>query len=472
MVRFTSRHLVILTAACFLLVACAGEDLDSEGDSVASQTSPDDQPAQATDPSVAPSNASTPSASVDASPAATPTSAPTASQTPASEPSPSSAGVGDGVLRMGYVLPQTGPIAYLGPPEIAGLQLAVDEVNAAGGGLGVPVEVLPGDEAGDPTFAGQAVDRHIADGADVIVGAGASGISLAIIDRITGAGLLQCSGSNTSSTFTTYDDDGRYFRTAPSNVLQGPVLAEQVVAGGATAVGIISRADDYGESLANSTVTALKSAGAAVVAEAAYDPAAATFDAEVRQVLDAEPDAVVVVAFEEGARILRSLLEAGLDPTQLYGTDGLPLTDLPGLIDESNPAVLAGMTATGASSGYDDDFLQRLQEANPDLDTTLFAPHTYDCGAVFALAAIAAGSDDPAAIAEEVVGVTREGTECQAIDECVQLLEAGEDIDYRGASGPLDFSEVGEPSIAIYDILSLDEQGEVQTVDTVEATTQ
>lgn len=379
-------------------------------------------------------------------------------------------GAGDGTLTIGYVLPQSGPIAYLGPPEIAGLQLAVDDVNAAGGVLGGDLALLPGDEAGDPDLAGQAVDRHIADGADVIVGAGSSAISLAIIDRITGAGLLECSGSNTSATFTDYDDQGRYFRTVPSNVLQGPVLAERVVADGNTTVGVLSRADDYGRSLSDSTKQALQTAGAEVVAEAEYDPAGATFDAEVRQIVDAQPDAVIVIAFEEGARILRGLLEAGYTPDQLYGTDGMPLPDLPGLIDDEDPAILDGFTATGTSSSFSDAFVGRLEQANPDLETTLFAPHTYDCGVVFALAAIAADSDDPAAIAEQVVGVTRDGTECDAVADCIALLEEGEDIDYTGASGPLDFSDIGEPGIAIYDVLGLDTDGQVQTLDTVQAT--
>lgn len=394
---------------------------------------------------------------------------PTQAPTDGSEEPVERADSADGTLHLGYILPETGPIAYLGPPNIAAVRFAVERINEAGGVLGNEVTFASGDEAGDPDVARQAVDRHFADGVDAIIGAAASSISLSIIDAITGAEVVQCSGVNTGDAFTDYDDGGYYFHTVPSNVLQGPVLANRIVEDGHARVAIASRADDYGRSLSGSVADALREVGAEVTTETSYDPNLADFSPVASELTAEDPDAVVLISFEEGAQILSHLIESGYGPDRigLYGTDGMPLPELAEMVNPDDPSVLAGLTATGASSGYDEDFIAALQEFDPELETTLFAPYTYDCVVIIALAAEAAGSDDPVAFAPEIVGVTRDGQECTSFEECRDLLADGVDIDYTGASGPLDFIEQGEPSVGLYDVLVIDEQGEVTTDDTV-----
>src|SRR5699024_9237941 len=178
-------------------------------------------------------------------------------------------------LKLGYVLPETGDLAYLGPPQIQALKFAVKQINDSGGVLGNPIpDVVGGDEANDQAIASQSADRVLSKDVDAIIGAAASGMSLAIIDKITGAGVVQCSGSNTAPTFTDYKDDGFYFRTAPSDALQGPVLADVIVGDGHSKVAIVARADDYGKGLADATAKALEAAGANVVVNDTYDPKA------------------------------------------------------------------------------------------------------------------------------------------------------------------------------------------------------
>ena len=132
---------------------------------------------------------------------------------------------GDGKLVLGTILPQTGSLAFLGPPEFAGFDLAIQEINAAGGVLGQPMEGIKGD-SGDATTdtANQTVDRLLSQNVDAIIGAASSGVSLTVIDKITGAGVVQFSPANTSKTLSDYPDKGLYFRTAPSDILQGAVL--------------------------------------------------------------------------------------------------------------------------------------------------------------------------------------------------------------------------------------------------------
>ena len=383
---------------------------------------------------------------------------------------------GDGntsdTFTFGYVLPETGQLAFLGPPQIEALGLAIEDINAAGGVLDQEVpEPVAGDEAGQEAAAQQAADRILAEQPSAIVGAAASGMSLAIIDRVTGANVMQCSGSNTAPTFTDYEDDGLYIRTAPSDALQGPVLANTIVNDGYSNVAIVARADDYGSGLAEATATALENAGATVALNETYDPLAREFNAVVSSVESAEPDAVVVIAFEEGGQILQGMFEAGLTPDSIgvYGADGLRSADLGSIVNESDPSVIAGMKGTAPASADNPDFISRLQEFAPDLEETQFAPQVYDCAVTMALAAEAAGSVNAADFKAEVNGITSEGTECTSFEECKGLLEDGEDIDYNGASGPLDFTDAGEPGTATIEVYEFDDAGELQSVETVEA---
>jgi len=232
---------------------------------------------------------------------------------------------GDGVLKIGTILPQTGSLAFLGPPEFAGFDLAISEINAAGGVLGKPVVGIKGD-SGDATTdtVNQTTDRLLAEKVDAIVGAASSGVSLKVIDKITGAGVVHFSPANTSPDFTTYKDKGLYFRTAPSDLLQGSVLGAVVSGDGHKNVAIINRNDSYGVGLTKALTAALTAAGSKVVVTKTYDEKAATFNAEVNEIKGQKPDAVVIIGFEETSKILSTMVEAGVGPKKVavYGCDG------------------------------------------------------------------------------------------------------------------------------------------------------
>ena len=167
------------------------------------------------------------------------------------EAAPTCQGESDGVLGIGGLLPQTGDLAFLGPPMEAGAALGIADVNAAGGVLGQPAEFLAGDSGdGDPDIANPTVDGHLAAGVDEILGAAASGVSLNVIDKITKENCkIHFSPANTSPEFTDYDDGDLYFRTAPSDVLQGRILSDLIVEDGHTTVALLARQDSYGEGL-------------------------------------------------------------------------------------------------------------------------------------------------------------------------------------------------------------------------------
>jgi branched-chain amino acid transport system substrate-binding protein len=386
---------------------------------------------------------------------------------PIGEAAPTCTGDSDGVLRVGGLLPSTGDLAFLGPPEIAGAELAIADINAAGGVLGQPAEYLPGDSGdGDPDIANPTVDAHLAAGADAILGAAASGVSLNVIDKITGACKIHFSPANTSPEFTDYDDDDLYFRTAPSDVLQGRVLADLIVEEGHSSVALLSRQDSYGEGLLQFTMEPLEEQGAEVVMDRLYDPEAQTFSAEVDEVISADPDALVLIGFAESSIILNDLFEQGFTPDEkaIYLVDG----NIGNALGEefAEQGVLVGIKGTLPTAELTEEFRGQLdgqwqKSAGEPLEDYSYGPETYDATIILALAAEVAGSDDPAQIAANINGVTREGTECTTFEECKQLVADGEDIDYNGPSGPQDFSQPGEPTAASFAIMAYGEDNQI-----------
>jgi branched-chain amino acid transport system substrate-binding protein len=380
--------------------------------------------------------------------------------------------IGDGTLKIGYVLPETGQLAFLGPPQIDGVKYAVKLINGAGGVLGKPIPApIAGDEAGDAAVAQQSADRVLSGGVQAVVGAAASGMTLAIINKVTGANVVECSGSNTAPTLTTYKDNGYYFRTAPSDALQGPVLAQTIVGDGHSKVAIVARADDYGKGLADATAKSLQQSGATVVLNESYDPNATDFSAVVQKVVSAKPDAVAVIAFEEGKEILKSLIEAGYGPSKVgvYGADGLRSTDLPKLVDPKNAGVLAGMKGTAPTSVDNPTFTKALQTFDPKLTQLQYAPQVFDCVNIIALAAEQAKTNDPKVFKNYINGITEGGTICTSYAACKQLIDAGKNIAYQGASGTLNFTSVGEPGQATIEVYSFDKAGKLNTIKTVQS---
>ncbi|MCW2683129.1 MAG: ABC-type branched-chain amino acid transport system periplasmic component-like protein [Blastococcus sp.] len=232
-------------------------------------------------------------------------------------PAPVPAGATGGPLVIGTLLPLTGNLAFLGPPEVAGAKLAINDINAAGGVLGQPAQLVEGDSGDTSTdTATQTVDRLLQSGVNAIIGAASSGVSLTVIDTIVGAGVLQFSPANTGDGFTTYNDNGLYFRTAPPDVLQAIALADLIIEDGNNTVGILALNDPYGTGLAENTLENLVDAGLSEedIVSITYDPQAANFDSEVQEMVDFNPDAIVIIGFEESSRIIADLNSNGVGP--------------------------------------------------------------------------------------------------------------------------------------------------------------
>ena len=385
-----------------------------------------------------------------------------------SDDSSSDSGSAEG-LNIGTLLPETGALAFLSEPLVLAVDMAIRDINAAGGVNGADVTLTKGDSGTDPDIANTTVDRLLTEEVDAIVGAAASGITGSVIEKITTAGVTQCSPSNTAAGLGTSGDDGYYFRTAPSDDLQAPALANVVLGDGYTNVAVVSRADDYGVGFNAEFEPAVAAGGGTIVYSEPYAPESTSFDDVVADVIASGPDAVVIVAFEEGVQLIQAMVEQGAGPQdiQLYITDGMATGELGALIDEANPSIAAGMKGTqpaAAPSTGAAFFPGAFAEFAPDV-STIFSAQSYDCAILIALAAEAAGSNDSADIQAQMVAVSRGGEKCSTFADCKALLADGADIDYDGASGAIDFLDVGEPGTGIYEVYEYDADGVQQVVE-------
>jgi branched-chain amino acid transport system substrate-binding protein len=372
---------------------------------------------------------------------------------------PDTAVGGDLTLKIGTALPQTGNLAFLGPPEEAGVAYAMSQINEATGDTGLTLETVFGDSGDTDNKAYETeIPRLLGEDVSAIIGAASSGTSLQFIDQVVGAGVIQFSPANTSDAFTTYEDNGLYFRTAPSDVLQGEVLGNLIAESGAQTLGMIVLNDSYGTGLAGYVKEAFEAAGGEVVAEPTYNTGDTTFDSQISEVLAADPDAIALITFDEVSTILPSLF--GQFPADgLYFVDG----NLKNFADAFPAGSLTGAKGTlpGLSIDSIADFTGELDtfleaEGTAPLEDYSYAAESYDATILLALASLAAGSTEGTAIAEkliEVSGGSGEGEKCESYADCAAIILDGGTADYDGVSGPITFDEAGDPteaSIGIY----------------------
>lgn len=372
------------------------------------------------------------------------------SSSSASQSSSSSNGGGSGPLIIGTLLPQTGSLAFLGPPEFAGVKAAAADINAAGGVMGAQVTVIDGDSGDTSTnIASQTVDSLLANKANVIVGAASSAVTLTVIDKVTGAGVVQFSPANTSIKLSDPAiTKGLFFRTAPPDTFQGAVLATLAQKDAKKNVAVMALQDAYGEGLANNFEKNFTAAGGTIATKIVYDPKAASFTAEVTKVKAANPDGLVLIGFDESKTILQELIKQGIGPDKLklYLCDGNMAQSL---ADGLPAGIMNGTIGTTPGSKATDAFKAQLLKADPKLQDFSYAPESYDAVVISALAAEAAHSTAGKDIASQIPLITAPGNNaCSTFADCVALLHQSKPISYTGPSGASGIKANGDPSVA------------------------
>ncbi len=372
---------------------------------------------------------------------------------------------GDG-LKIATLLPHTGSLGFLMPPVQAGMAQAMAEIEEAGGVLGQPIEIVADANEGDGsdiTVVEKGADEVISSGAAFVLGAMSSSRTLHVVDKITGEGILMASPSNTASALSGISPN--YFRTAPPDSVQGSALANQILADGKSNIAYLTFNDDYGLGLRDTIQSVTEAGGATTVYGGKGDGNEfpvdqTTFSADVTAVKASNPDAIVVVTFDQINAILPEMIAQGIDPSMVYLVDG-NANSFAEVVDLGS---VVGMQGSIPGAQANEEFKSQLEKIYSDqfggkLESFTYGPEAYDIVMIIALAAEKAGAADAASVQAQLAAVTgaNGGEECDTFADCKALIADGKDIRFMGKAGTGPLNENNDPSSAWIGIYKYDE---------------
>jgi branched-chain amino acid transport system substrate-binding protein len=344
-----------------------------------------------------------------------------------------------GEIKLGILIGFTGPIESLTGPMAAGAELAMAEVTASGlllGGATVtPVRADTG--CIDNALATSGAERLIlSDGVSGLIGGDCSGVTGAILSNVAiPNGMVMISPSATSPALSTVEDQGLFFRTAPSDAREGQIMSDILLERGYGSVALTYTNNDYGKGLADAFQTAYEAAGGIVTISTSHEDGKADYSAEVGALASAGGDIMVVAGYldQGGLGIIRGALDTGAFDKFVLPGGMIGDSIIDNLGNELNGSFgqIAGSGSDGAMK------IQALGDANGFDGSSPYTPESYDAAALFMLAMQAAGSSDPADYVSEILNVANAPGELIFPGELakgLQILADGGEIDYSGGS--------------------------------------
>ena len=379
-------------------------------------------------------------------------------------------------FKVGGILPLTGNLAFLGPPEVAGVGLAVSEINAAGGVNGAQAchDVQDSGDSTDLSISTASAKKLVQGKPSVVIGAASSSVSLNVVDTFANNKITEVSPANTAVDLSGYSPF--YFRTAPPDGVQGSALGTLISSDGYSKIGFLVFNDTYGTGLRDAVQATVEGGGGSCVYGCKGDgdefPAGqTTFSAEVQAVTAAAPDAIVVLAFDETKSIVPELAASGFDMSKTYYSDG----NTADYTKDFAPGTLEGAQGTipgaDASQEFKDLLVGWNEAANGEgLSDFAYAAESYDATILAALAAIKGGSNESTAVQENFAAVSgaTDGTECTSFAECAALLADGSEIRYTGPSGIGPIDDENDPSSAFVGVYTFNADNKNELTTTVE----
>ncbi|MGB7287696.1 MAG: ABC transporter substrate-binding protein [Salaquimonas sp.] len=346
---------------------------------------------------------------------------------------------GHSPVKIGVILGFTGPLESITPAMGAGAELAMKEVSDSGKLLdGVKVEPVRADSTCvDAAAATAAAERIItSEGVKAIMGADCSGVTGAILQNVARPnGIVMISPSATSPGLSTAEDDGLFFRTAPSDARQGEIVSDILTEKGVKSIAISYTNNDYGKGLSDAIKANFEKAGGTVTIVAAHEDGKGDYSAEVGALAQAGGEVLVVAGYTDqgGKGIIRSALDTGAFDT-FYLPDGM-------VGDVIAAELGAGLdNSYGANPGTDSEGAAKFQEMAKAAGfdgTGAFSAESYDAAALIMLAMEASGSAESADLKGKVMDVANAPGEKifpGELAKALELIKAGTDIDYVGAS--------------------------------------
>lgn len=360
-------------------------------------------------------------------------------------------------FALGSYLPLSGSLSSIVPPAVAGVGMALSDINAAGGVNGKPACIVSQDSSdGDHASVGATnIASLVQSKVSAIVGPESSTVTLNALPVTQAAGIPIFSPAATSDKLS---GQAHFFRDAAPNSAEGSALATQILSDTPSAkVAVLVFNDAYGIDLRDTLSSALKASGGSVVygdkgAGQEFSSTETSFGTIVANALAAKPDAVVVIAFAQSTSIWPAIASAGFKMANTYFVDGNQAN-----YTKSNPTLPDMTGAKGTAQGADPkDIAPKLEawyKANQgkSLDGTyIYGAESYDATVILALAAAEAKSNAPAALEAKIRSVTGSdgGTVCKSYADCVALIAKGTTIHYEGPSGIGPIKANGDPSTA------------------------
>ena len=350
-------------------------------------------------------------------------------------------------IKMGIILGFTGPIESLTPAMRDSAKLAFKEASDSGSLLGgETITVLEGDSTCVDSAAAQAAaEKLLADGVVAIMGADCSGVTGAIATNVAVPnGVVMISPSATSPGLTDLDDNGLFFRTAPSDARGGQILADITKDRKIKSVAITYTNNDYGKGLADVYEAAVKAHGIKVTAVTSHEDGKADYTAEVSTLAAAGGDAVAVIGYldQGGKGIIQGSLDSGAFDTFVLsdGMIGDSLTDTFGKDLNKSFGSLPGSTGKGAGVFTGVAKAAGIDSSGP------YTGESYDAAALIVLAMQAGGKADRATIQQNVMSVANApGKKIYPgeLKKALDLLAKGKAVNYEGATA-VEFTDVGE----------------------------
>lgn len=380
-------------------------------------------------------------------------------------------------FKVGGILPITGNLAYLGPPEIAGLGLAVSELNAAGGinGAAACHQVEDSGDTLDLAVSSNSADKLIQGDPSVVIGAASSSVTENVVQTFADAQITEVSPANTATSLSGVSPF--YFRTVVPDGVQGNALATLIAGDGYQKLAFVVFNDTYGTGLRNEIEKNFTADGAGVCTYGCkgdgdeFSAGQTTFSTEVSGAIASNPDAIMILAFDETKAIVPELVAQGWDMSKSYLSDG----NTADFSEDLPPGSMTGAQGTIPGADASEDFKANLSAWNEmvngdPLSDYAYAAESYDAVILAALAAVKGGSNDSVTVKDNYAAVSgaTDGEVCTSFEDCVALLEAGSEIKYSGPSGIGPLNDQNDPASGFVGIYSYDDQNKNSLVQTIE----
>ncbi|NAS88914.1 hypothetical protein C4E24_04150 [ANME-1 cluster archaeon AG-394-G21] len=361
--------------------------------------------------------------------------------------------VGAEDVAIGVLYPFSGDLGTYGKPETDAMNLAVKEVNENGGVLGGRLKLVIKDtETSEDEAVAKAHELLDWYNVSVIIGTAGSETCKAIIGYTTSNGVLQISPSVTGVEFTTYPDNDLFFRTCPSDALQGIAMARLAIQQGYKTASTLVVWNPYGVGFEKAFTKEFKTLGGKVLESVKYDPDTTTFKSEVEQVAAVNPDCVMLCAYPEtGSGMLKTAYKNGyMDSIDWLLSEALKSDNLADMVgkDEAGNYVIAGLKGTTPDPrNHAYDIFKQKYIAEYRKEPEAYCANSYDAIAVVALAIERAGDASGTAIRDSLRAVANPPGDRYVSDIGVALdtIRKGlYSINYQGASGEITFDEHGD----------------------------